>query len=139
MAWTNLLWLVAGGIIGAVMQYFLNVFMERRRRRSADKGGDFKRICRLMPKLLEEMAADLKQSPLWRDIVILESPGFGFVTLRNCFMYYQTKHPDVFQMMAILQNSGYVARIKPERNAECYRMSEEFAGLLLTQLSTNRD
>jgi len=83
-----------------------------------------------MPKLIQELRADLSQHSLVREFVTLPSHSNRFNhgdTMR--FEYYNNAHDDLPSKIAMLENIGYIRDVGTG-NHPIWRMSEEFVQLI---------
>ena len=90
--------------------------------------GPFERIQLLIPEFLAEMAVDLVNNPIKREFALLKK-GWGYSG--HGFRYYYDDHPDLDDIVRILQNYGLVLDIT-SGTAKRFVISEELAEYLAT-------
>jgi hypothetical protein len=88
----------------------------------------FERLEQLMPALLDEMRKDMSDTPLRREIVLLEKTWI-YNGKGNELVYYFDEHPDLLAKMQVLANLGCVTEIT-YNNVSRFMMSEELAQYL---------
>jgi hypothetical protein len=91
-------------------------------------GPPYAKIEQMMPELLAEMKNDIRENPLYRELITLEKHGYrynGDVVL----VYYDEDHPDLRAKLRILQNYGLIHEIT-YNSVDRFIMSEEFASYL---------
>ncbi len=91
----------------------------------------FKDIYRLMPELIQAMWKDLSnpQTKLAREFFIV-SRKITFDGGGGVLIYYIEDHNDLETKAGILADNGYITDVT-QYNVKKYRMSEEFAALIL--------
>lgn len=96
-----------------------------------DEVAIFVRLMSKMPKLLEEMAADLHahENELIREIVPLKK-GMSFWHANPQFVYYEEDHSQLTNALRLLEEYGFIYDVTP-KNWPIYRMTEKFVDLLL--------
>jgi hypothetical protein len=99
--------------------------LEQRLRRFPDRSAVFERIERLMPSLLAEMRQDLAEHPLRREFVVLKR-SWTYSGKGNELFYYYDDHPDLDDILHILDNEGMVQDIT-YNNTKRFVLSEELA------------
>ena len=98
------------------------------RPRIPDKTGDvdnaaFRRLELVMPELFAEMRADLKNSSLKREFIIMSKNAIYNSGGKQILAYYYEDHEDLSDKMVVLANSGAVTDIT-YNNVDRYLMSE---------------
>lgn len=87
-----------------------------------------------MDGLFQEMASDLKgdNSGAIREFVILPNERVVFNGSVPRFVYFESKHHDVRNQVALLAEAGYVQDVTVG-SAPIFRMREEFVAMLRNQ------
>jgi hypothetical protein len=93
-----------------------------------DPGGkedfaDLKKIEEKMPDLFAEMRKDFADTPLFREIILLDSTGCNYLD-DGVFIYHRSMHPNLDGMFWILENHRLVTAITSD-DVDRYRMSEK--------------
>ncbi len=81
-----------------------------------------------MPALLDEMRRDMSDTPLRREIVLLQK-NWIYNGKGNELVYYFEEHPDLLAKMQVLANHLVVTDIT-HNNVVRYMMSEDLAQYL---------
>jgi hypothetical protein len=102
--------------------------LEQRLCRYPDSAGVIKRMERLMPALLAEMRQDLADNTLRRELVVLKR-NWSYWAKGNELFYFYDDHPELDNMLLILQNEGLIQDIT-YNNTKRYLMSEQLAEYL---------
>ena len=106
----------------------------RGRKERATTNERFTRIEVAMPAFLQEIRADLSESSLVREFVVLpssgnvfnsESSGNVFNSDTKRFVYHEEAHADLGGKIAMLTNSGYISNVAAAGRHPIYRMTEE--------------
>jgi hypothetical protein len=82
----------------------------------------------MMPELIKELRQDYSETPLCREIVLLDSKGCVY-NGGGVFLYYRSTHPHLDSMFQILENHGLVTDIQ-WNSVERYQVSERLAEYL---------
>jgi hypothetical protein len=94
---SHLVAFVGGAAVGAAGTYLGDRFTDQRRKSEARSKADaeFARIKKLMPALIAELAADLRNSSehVLREFVILGNERLRFMHDKPRIEIYETKHP----------------------------------------------
>ena len=105
--------------------------LENRRALGSHEELSFRKAERLLPKLLEEMRADLSRNPLVREFVVLKKIWvFNWPPDRRMFAYYYEDHEDLDNQFQILENLRLINLITRD-NVSRYLITEEFADYLV--------
>jgi hypothetical protein len=97
-------------------------------RRDPDDDAPFIRLERMMPEFLSEMRRDLQEHPLRREFVLLKK-GWMFNTRTPTLAYYYDDHPNLDDLIRILQNHGVIQDIT-HTNVKRYVMDERLVDYL---------
>lgn len=105
--------------------------LEKRRSPVSESQGVFLEAERLMPDLIDEMRADVRQDKLGliREFVPLPNRNVVFGFTKRQFVYYQTEHPDLQLQLDWLEEMGLIVDVTP-KTWPIYRMTPEFTGWL---------
>lgn len=124
---------LVGAITGAAGAYLADRFTDQRRRAESrsEAWRAFERVEQLMPELIKEMRADLAETPTARDFFVLSDERISINTSGQYLAYYEKAHSNMQEKLSILENHGYIVDITPG-NAKKYRMTEDFAVLLMS-------
>ena len=76
-----------------------------------------------MPELFSEMRVDLKETPLYREFIIMSKTAIYNSGGRSILAYYYEDHVDLSHKVTILANIGAVIDIA-YNNVDRYLMSE---------------
>jgi hypothetical protein len=109
--------------------------LEERRSVPTESDGVFLEAQRLMPKLIDEMRADVRSdaSELVRELVPLPSRGVIFNSRKGMFEYFEDEHPGLLLQIDWLEEMGVLVDVTP-RTTPVYRMTPEFARWLRTSI-----
>lgn len=126
---------LGGAAIGSAGQYLADRFTDQRRAQQATSENKkrFSGLNEIMGVLLNEMAEDLKndKSSAIREFVILANERIMFNSSVPRFAYFESKHPNVKNQVALLAEAGYVQDVTVG-NAPIFKMREEFVAMLRT-------
>jgi len=132
--WDNLIVYLAGILTGATGSYLGNKFTDRRRDQEAKKKEkrQFLEVVSQMPDLISEMKNDLsdQNQDLIREFFIAKKVWTINFGEERRFIYYEEEHPRIWEMVNVLDNLGYVTKVK-SGTAPIYRMNEDFVRLIL--------
>jgi hypothetical protein len=95
------------------------------------KGVAYKKIYSLMPRLIEEMSADIKGDPLIREFFLLSKRWIMNYGDDPCFTYYMEDHENLSNKAKILENYGFIVDVSVS-DTKKYRMLEHFSEYLLS-------
>ena len=126
---------LVGAATGATGTYFAHKYTDRRREKEAGKQAKkhFLKIKEQMPKLIEEMRADLLRdgNACVREFFVLEDKKVVLGgSEKDQFVYYEDNHENLRGQLDILESEGYIFEV-PHGNVPIYRMTEEFVQLLM--------
>lgn len=106
--------------------------LEHRRASGSHEEVAFRKAERLLPKLLEEMRADLSRHPLVREFVVLKKTWlFNWPPDQRMFAYYYEDHEDLENQFQVLENLHLISLITRD-NVLRYLITEEFADYLVS-------
>lgn len=125
-----------GTAIGAAGQYFATKSTDKRRKKEAasERRATFKHLQEKMPKLIEEMKADISTEgqEYTRIFFLVTSKTVAFNCHEKHFRYFINEIDGLHGMVSILESHGFVVDETTTRTPK-YRMTEEFVELLLKQ------
>ena len=134
LGWDDLIVYLLGILTGAAGSYLGNKYTDRRRDQEAkqEEEKQFREVVGQMPDLISEMREDLSNSDqrLIREFFIAKrvwTINFGD---ERRFIYYEEEHPRIWEMTNILDNFGYIIKVK-SGTLPIYRMTEGFVRLVL--------
>lgn len=130
----NLIVYLAGILTGAAGSYLGNKFTDRRRDQEAKtkEQRQYQEIVSQMPDLISEMKNDLsdpKQELIREFFIAKKAWTINFGEERR-LIYYEEEHPDLRVKINVLDNLGYISKVK-SGTAPIYRMTEDFVRLVL--------
>ncbi|MEQ9107061.1 MAG: hypothetical protein RLO04_06310 [Limnobacter sp.] len=124
---------IGGAAIGSAGQYLAERFTDQRRaQESASRNKkQFAELNEIMGALFKEMVDDLKgdKSCVIREFVILHNERIMFNSDTPRFAYYETKHPNIRNQVALLTEAGYLQGVTVG-SAPIFRMQEPFVSML---------
>lgn len=105
--------------------------LEQRRAPATESEGVFLEAERLMPELILEMRADVREdaTELIRELVLLPHKNVVFDSRKPRFTYFEIEHPGLPLQLDWLEEMGLLVDVTPS-NTPIYRMTAEFAGWL---------
>jgi hypothetical protein len=98
------------------------------RQQQGQTGPDYGELEKEMPDLLAEMSEDLKNTPLIREFVILDTKG-NIYNGDGVFIYYRSDHPQLDPKLHILLNHGLITD-NTYNTVDRYRFTEQFVKYL---------
>lgn len=124
---------IVGVISGAAGKYYSDKQTDRRRKNEekTELQSKFKECKLLMPELFAEMTSDLRgdKSKVIREFAALANENVMFQSSIPRFVYFGSKHPNMFNQFILLLNAGFISDVTVG-NAKIYRMEEHFVTLL---------
>lgn len=124
---------LGGAAVGGAGQYLADRFTDQRRAQemASDEKERFAQLNEVMSTLLQEMANDLKgdNSGAVREFVILPNERVRFNSRVPRFVYFESKHPNVRNQVALLVEAGYLQDVTVE-SAPIFRMRDGFVSML---------
>ena len=90
----------------------------------------------VMPKLFAEMRADVNDSPLKREFVVLHKNSIYLSGGKSILAYYYEDHEDLPDKMVVLANSGAVTDIT-YNSVDRYLMSEALVKYLISEVEAD--
>ena len=123
---------LVGTATGAAGKYMADRFTDQRHRQEsrAQTVDQLASVRAKVPRLLSELEADLRQSPLIREVIILPNRRIQYRHPHNRFAFYTEEHPDIRNELAFLVSVGY-AEQTASGEFPLFRLEEHFASSLL--------
>lgn len=124
---------LAGTATGAAGKYLADRMTDQRRRQESqcEAKDRLKSIRAIAPGLLEELATDLQQNRVLREVIILPNRRIQYSHLHDRIVLYEEERPHVRNEMSVLCNADH-ARQTQAGNYPLYVLQEAFVSLLLT-------
>ncbi len=124
---------LGGAALGSAGKYLADRFTDQRRAQEATSSNKkrFAELSKIMGELFKEMADDLKEDKSFaiREFVILPNERVMFSSNVRRFAYYETRHPNIRNQVALLAEAGYVQDVTVG-NAPIFRMQEALVSML---------
>jgi hypothetical protein len=99
-----------------------------REQRGEEESDAFAELEQMMPDLLNEMREDIRNNPLIREIILLDTKG-NVYNGDGVFVYYREAHADLDSKLQILGNHGLIHEIT-YNSVDRFRLTEEFVKYL---------
>ncbi|MDX2451279.1 hypothetical protein [Desulfosarcina sp.] len=128
-----------GALGGAFALYWGITYTKQRQQKEASSRleSNCKKVSYLMPKLIKEIKADIKndESKVVREFVVLPTTKHSFSGSKGRFIYYEDQHKDLREHLHILEGSGFVLDVT-SANTPAYRLTDEFIDLLKNEMNS---
>jgi len=124
---------LTGTATGAAGSYFAIKYTEKRQLKEAKHSllKKLKNLEKQMPQFFSEVREDYKnpENALKRDFYILRKGNV--LNVKGCLVYYHDDHPDLEDVLALLESEGFVFDIT-ETNVPKYQFSNKFIDFIKT-------
>ena len=122
------------GVLGGALGFCWGTkYLKEKRQREATSKlvNNFKKVSVLMPKLISEIKADVKndESANVREFFVLPTSKHSFSSSKKRFAYFEEQHNDLREKLDILERNGFVRGVISGKTP-VYRLSDEFVELL---------
>ncbi len=129
---------LVGALGGAIALYWGIKHTKQRQQKETSYRleSNFEKVSNLMPKLIKEIKADIKndESKVVREFVVLPTTKHSSSDSKGRFIYYEDQHKDLMEHLDILEESDFILDVT-SGNTPAYRLTDVFIHLLKDEIN----